>query len=764
MSTKKATDFKPFVSASEQLPELTAKALILGTLLGIVFGASSVYLALKVGLTVSASIPVAVLSITVFRALGRSSILENNIVQTTGSAGESIAAGVAFTLPALLILGYDLPLWYVSVIALSGGVLGVLMMIPLRRALIVKEHGNLVYPEGTACAEVLIVGERGGIHAKTVFTGFGIGLVYKFMNAGLNLWYTVPEYTLSFYRGLTATTQRIAVVSAEISPELLGVGYIIGFRIAAIMMAGGALSYLVFIPLIKLFGDGLTSTIYPSTILISEMSVDQVRSYYVYYIGVGAVASGGIISLLRALPMIIGAFRSSIGDLKAMKSGAGTTIARTERDMPISLVVYGSVGLVAVMSFIPQLHLNVMGAVMVILFGFFFATVSSRITGEIGSSSNPISGMTIATLLLTCLIFVLIGRTGSEMRAVALSVGAIVCICASNAGTTSQDLKTGFLVGGTPRYMQIAIMVGTIVSGLVVGATLLGLDRSYRTIVPVYFPGYVAQQFNGTERGLNGKELRVHRLSVETGGVPPGKYLANEQGELIYVIDPGVGGKQPTVLEPFGSSIQVKPSDKIARGNDGQLYKIYIEEQKGGAVPPGVYLADDQGQVKYRQKSVVKMPAPQPQIMALITDGILTGKLPWGLVLVGVFTSIVLELSGIAALPFAVGVYLPFSSSAPIFVGGLVRLLVERVQPSKSEAESESSSGVLFSSGLIAGGSICGLLLAALAAFELNSRIDLSKMMGRLADPESSIAHLVAITMFALLAVVLYVTGKKVSR
>lgn len=761
MSTK-ATDFKPFISASDQLPELTAKALILGILLGVIFGASSVYLALKVGLTVSASIPVAVLSITVFRALGKSSILENNIVQTTGSAGESIAAGVAFTLPALLILGYDLPLWYVSVIALSGGVLGVLMMIPLRRALIVKEHGNLVYPEGTACAEVLIVGERGGVHAKTVFTGFGIGLVYKFMNAGLNLWYTVPEYTLSFYRGLTATTQRIAVISAEISPELLGVGYIIGFRIAAIMMAGGALSYLVFIPLIKLFGDGLTSTIYPGTILISEMNVDQVRSYYVYYIGVGAVASGGIISLMRALPMIIGAFRSSVGDLKAMKSGAAASVVRTERDMPISLVVYGSVGLVAVMSLIPQLHLNVMGAVMVILFGFFFATVSSRITGEIGSSSNPISGMTIATLLLTCLIFVLIGRTGPEMRAVALSVGAIVCICASNAGTTSQDLKTGFLVGGTPRYMQIAIMAGTIVSGLVVGVTLLGLDKSYRTMVPVYFPSYVAKQFSGTERGLNGQQLRVHRLSVETDGVPPGKYLANDQGELLYVIDPGVGGKQPTVLEPFTASAQVKPSDKVARGNDGQLYKTYIEE--GGALPNGVYLTDDQGQVKYRQKAVVKMPAPQPQIMALITDGILTGKLPWGLVLVGVFTSIVLELSGIAALPFAVGVYLPLSSSAPIFVGGLVRLLIERANPSKSEVESESSSGVLFSSGLIAGGSICGLLLAALAAFELNAKIDLSGMMGRLANPESPLAHLVAITMFALLASVLYVTGRKMTK
>ncbi|MCS6885030.1 MAG: oligopeptide transporter, OPT family [Acidobacteriota bacterium] len=755
-------DFKPFISATEQLPELTAKALILGTLLGIIFGASSVYLALKVGLTVSASIPIAVLSITVFRALGKSSILENNIVQTTGSAGESIAAGVAFTLPALLILGYDLPFWYVSVIALAGGILGVLMMIPLRRALIVKEHGNLVYPEGTACAEVLIVGETGGIHAKTVFSGFGVGVVYKFLNSGLNLWYTVPEYVISFYRGLTATTQRIAVISAEISPELLGVGYIIGFRISAIMMAGGALSYLVFIPLIKLFGDGLTSVIYPGTILISEMSVDQVRSYYVYYIGVGAVASGGIISLARALPMIIGAFKSSIGDLKAIRSGTTGNVPRTERDMPISVVLYGSLGLVAAMSLVPQLHLNVLGAILVILFGFFFATVSSRITGEIGSSSNPISGMTIATLLLTCLIFVLIGRTGPEMRAVALSVGAIVCICASNAGTTSQDLKTGFLVGGTPRYMQLAIMTGTIASGLVVGITLLGLDKSYRTVVPVYFPDYVAKEFSGSEPGPNGQQLQVHRLSVETAGVPPGKYLANDKGELLYVVDPGVGGKQPTVLDPYSSDQKVTPSDKLARGNDARLYKVYVQEQNG-PLPAGTYLVDDEGNIKYKQRSVVKMPAPQPQIMALITDGILTGKLPWGLVLVGVFTSIVLELSGIAALPFAVGVYLPFSSSAPIFIGGLVRLLVERIKPT-SEAEAESSNGVLFSSGLIAGGSICGLLLAALAAFELNTKIDLSSFMGKLADPSSALAHIVAITMFLLLALLLYTVAVRSNR
>jgi putative OPT family oligopeptide transporter len=703
-----------------------------------------------------------VLSITVFRAFGKSSILENNIVQTTGSAGESIAAGVAFTLPALLILGYDLPMFHVSTVALAGGVLGVLMMIPLRRALIVKEHGNLTYPEGTACAEVLIVGERGGLQAKTVFTGFGLGVVYKFLNSGLHLWYEFPEYALSFYRGITATTRNIAVISAEISPELLGVGYIIGPRIGSIMLAGGALSYLVFIPAIKIFGDGLTTPLYPATTLISQMTPDEVRSRYIFYIGVGSVAAGGIISLLQSLPTIVSAFKSSLGDLRGMATSKGSMV-RTERDMPISVVLYGSLALVIALWLIPQLQISLIGAVMIILFGFFFATVSSRITGEIGSSSNPISGMTVATLLMTCLIFVLLGKVGPEMRAVALSIGAIVCICASNAGTTSQDLKTGFLVGGTPRNMQIAIMVGTITSGLVVGATLLGLNNSYKTIVPVYFPSYVAQQIsNDTEHAPNGQTLRVHRLSAETDGVPPGKYLVDEKGQLLYVIDPGVGGKEPNTYEEKSfPGITVTPSEVVARGKDANLYKVYQQTNEGGSIPPGTYLVNDQGEVKYVHKAAVKMPAPKPQIMALIVDGILTGKLPWGLVLIGVFTSIVLELSGISALPFAVGVYLPFSASAPIFVGGIVRYLVDRFSGPKTEAEAESSSGVLFSSGLIAGGSICGLLLAGLTALDYHTKLDLSSLMGRFNNPEHGITHLFAITMFGLMALVLFLVGNR---
>jgi putative OPT family oligopeptide transporter len=761
MSTKAEKVFQPYVSATTILPEFTAKSLILGCLLGIIFGASSVYLALKVGLTVSASIPIAVLSITLFRKFGHSSILENNIVQTTGSAGESIAAGVAFTLPALLILGYDLPAWHVSTIALAGGILGILMMIPLRRALIVKEHGNLIYPEGTACAEVLIVGEQGGLQAKTIFGGLGIGFLYKFLNSGMHLWNEIPKCSLGFYRGTTATTANIAEVASEISPELLGVGYIIGPRVAAIMVAGGALSYLVFIPAIKLFGDGLAMPMYPeTTTLIKDMAPDDIHSKYIYYIGVGSVAAGGIISLLQSLPTIINAFRSSIKDLRGMVGNTAGKVLRTERDLPISVVLIGSLVLALAIWLIPQLQISFAGALMVIIFGFFFATVSSRITGEIGSSSNPISGMTVATLLMTCLIFVLRGQTGPEMRAIALSVGAIVCICASNAGTTSQDLKTGFLVGGTPFYMQLAITLGTITSGLVVGATLLVINNSYTTTVPVYLPNYTAQQFTGeTFAAPNGQTLRIHRLAVETNGVTPGKYLANAQGELLYKVDPGVGGKENNIYVAKELQSTVTPSNLIARGNDGNLYKIHRQAEANGEILPGTYLVNDAGQIKYEQKAVTKMPAPKPQIMALITDGILTGKLPWGLVLIGVFTSIVLELSGVSALPFAVGLYLPLSSSVPIFVGGMVRYFIDRATNPASETESETSGGVLFSSGLIAGGSICGLVLAVLNAVEINNTYDMTETIAKILSPESGGANFLAMAMFLILAGLLLWVG-----
>ncbi|MBF0298239.1 MAG: oligopeptide transporter, OPT family [Oligoflexia bacterium] len=431
--------------------------ILLGIVLGILFGASSLYLALKVGMTVSASIPVAVMSITIFKAFShvfkirQATILENNIVQTTGSAGESIAFGVAVTMPALLILGYDMEITKVMLVAVLGGLLGVLMMIPLRWALIAKGHGQLKYPEGTACAEVLIVGEKGGTSAKTVFTGFGIGLLYKFLNVGAKLWKDVPEQAISWYKG--------SMFSTEVSPELLGVGYIIGPRVGCIMFAGGLLSTFVLIPAIYLFGSGALSPLFPATKLISEMSTHEIWKSYVLYIGAGAVATGGIISLFQSFPTIWRSLKAGLLGLKESGVGGsnnGNKKKRTEDDISMKWVLTGSIALIIAIWLAPTLNVNIFGAVLIVIFGFLFVTVSSRITGEIGSSSNPISGMTVATLLLTCLFFVLLGWVGPDYRVAALSIAAVVCIAASNGGTTSQDLKTGFLVGATPKYQQIA--------------------------------------------------------------------------------------------------------------------------------------------------------------------------------------------------------------------------------------------------------------------------------------------------------------------
>src|SRR5881628_3067794 len=440
-------DHQPYVPASQSPPELTARALILGVLLGLIFSASSVYLALKIGLTVSSSIPIAVLSITIFRALGRTSILENNIVQTTGSASDSVAAGVVFTIPAILLMGYDLDIGRVAVLATAGGLMGILMMIPLRRALIVKEHGTLVYPEGTACAEVLIAGEERGLQAKRVFQAFGVGFVYKFLQAGLKFWPDVPGKALGFYPG--------AAVFTEASPELLGVGYIIGPRIAGYLFAGGCLAYLVLAPAIKLVGSGLTEPFgFPAVKLIRDMSPGEIRASFVFYIGAGAVASAGIIALARSLPTILSSFASSWKELRASRLGQAVTRLRTEDDLPLSLTVGGSIALAIVLTLLPQLGVNLLGAVLIVIFGFFFATVSSRICGQIGSSANPISGMTIAALLGTCLIFVAIGWTGVDHRVQAISIAAVVAVATANAGNTSQDLKTGFLVGATPRRQR----------------------------------------------------------------------------------------------------------------------------------------------------------------------------------------------------------------------------------------------------------------------------------------------------------------------
>jgi putative OPT family oligopeptide transporter len=640
--------FRPYVPDEEEPWELTFRAVALGSVLGLLFGASSVYLALRVGLTVSASVPIAVLSITIFRAFshylgGRATILENTVVQTTGSAGESIAAGVAFTLPALVLLGFEMDWTRTLLLSLCGGILGVLMMIPLRRYLIVKEHGRLTYPEGTAAAEVLMAGEERGAQASLVFGGLFAGLIYKAFGFITKLWPTTAEMHVPGYRA--------AQLSVDMSPELMGVGYIIGYRSSAIMVGGGLLSWLVVIPAIALFGEGRPTPLYPATTLIADMSPGDIWNRYIRYIGAGAVAAGGIINLIKALPTIFDSFRSSFRDLRLSSGGDAPQKRRTERDLPIALVLGGSIGLAVFMSFLPQLKavpgvgVAVLSAVAIIVFGFFFSVVSSRITGELGSSSNPVSGMAIATLIGVCLIFVTLGWTGHAYTAAALSIGAVVCIAASNAGTTSQDLKTSFLVGGTPWKQQVALIVGVLTSVVAIGATL---------------------QF------------------INKGG--------QKTEEAAYAV---------TVVPP--------PDAQALPGPDGATYRAV---RVGGVegIPDGRYLVTDSGQVRYRVQEGIgskATPAPQATLMSLVTKGILTQQLPWGLVLLGVFTSILMEIIGVPALAFAVGMYLPLEATTPVFIGGLVARMVQWKRG--AAGESDAGPGILYSSGLVAGGSIMGL-------------------------------------------------------
>src|SRR5437868_13754797 len=495
--------FRPYIPAGVRLRELTPIPLIMGTLLGIIFGASSLYLVLKVGLTVSASIPVAVIAITLFRILSKlglrdATILENNIVQTAGSAGESIAFGLGVTMPAIMILGFDLDVTRVMLVAILGGLLGILMMIPLRRALIVAQHGYLKYPEGTACAEVLKAGaseeSRAAAHTdeasaavadeatvggKTIMAGFGIGFVYYALQQVFKTWKEVP--TKVFGKPFDAGS-----ISIENNPALLGVGYIIGPRISAIIMGGGVLSYLVLIPAIKYFGAGLAAPLAPETAhLIKDMSVTQIQKAYILYIGAGAVAAGGIISLLRSLPTIWHGMKGGLADLRGSRA-ANENAPRTDRDLSMKFVIGGIIAMLIVIMIVPQFGLrwHIFGALLIVAFGFLFVTVSSRLTGEIGSSSNPISGMTVATLLLTCLAFLIVGWTSPAYFVTALSIGGIVCIAASNGGTTSQDLKTGFLVGSTPKSQQIAILFGSLFSALALGPILLQLDKGSTVYVP----------------------------------------------------------------------------------------------------------------------------------------------------------------------------------------------------------------------------------------------------------------------------------------
>ncbi len=706
MATPPSAPFEPFIPASVNLREFTFRAVLTGIVLGIVFGASSLYLVLKVGLTVSASIPVAVISLAMFRAWSKTggrdaTILEHNITQTAGSAGESIAFGVGVTMPAILILGFDLELTRVMLVAILGGLLGILMMIPLRRALIVKEHGVLKYPEGTACAAVLKAGvdevsraaaspaakaemaaaEAAGLGqspgAKIIFTGFGLGLLYKTFNVALKGWKDVPEK-------IFGVPLKAGSISAEISPELVGVGYIIGPYIGGIMCAGGVLSYLLLIPLIKFFGEGLPGPLAPGLISIAEMGPGQIRSAYILYIGAGAVAAGGIISLVQALPTIWHGIKGGLRDLGwGGQADQGPTL-RTDRDISMKWVGIGIFVLIGTIMLAPSLHMNFLGALLIIIFGFLFVTVSSRLTGEIGSTSNPISGMTVATLLFTCLIFLLVGWTGGAHYVTALTIGAIVCIASSNGGTTSQDLKTGFLLGSTPKLQQYAILLGAFGSAVVLGPILLKLNDTATVYVPV---AQVASAELRTDPALltNHESLRGPQARDDSGsyltwhktdavGGPAGKYLVNTAGAAVWLVDPGINGAYDT--RPDGSHVR-------------------------------------------------KFDAPKATLMSYIIKGILDRKLPWALVLLGVMIAVCLQMSFIPALAFAVGVYLPLSSSSPIFIGGMIRWLVDRklkqnpahakLSPDEFNAESDKSPGVLLASGYIAGGAIAGIVIAFFA-------------------------------------------------
>jgi uncharacterized oligopeptide transporter (OPT) family protein len=893
---------RPFIPAAVTLPELTLLPLLTGTVLGIVFGASSLYLVLKVGLTVSASIPVAVIAIAMFRLLSafglrQRSILENNIVQTAGSAGESIAFGIGVTMPAILILGFDLEITRVMLVSVLGGMLGILMMIPLRRAMIVEQHAELKFPEGTACAEVLkaaatpeehriaaraasaaaaadapgagpapasvaaapasIGADEASIAAgtggRTILTGFGIGLLYKTLNVAFKLWKDVPEriFRAPFEAGS---------VAAEISPELLGVGYIIGPRIAAIMCGGGVLAYLVLIPAIKFFGQH-GGVLPPGTVPIAAMDPDQIRAAYVLYIGAGAVAAGGVVSLVRSLPTIWQGLTGGLADLRRQRAargahpggGAGGRL-RTDDDLSLGFVAGGVVALMAMITVASSLHMNALGAVLIVAFGFLFVTVSSRLTGEIGSSSNPISGMTVATLLLTCLIFLQLHWTGPTYYVTALSVGAIVCIAASNGGTISQDLKTGFLVGSTPRHQEVTILIASTASALALGPVLLALNDSATVYVPrltfervalaaapaAPVPAVPAGALAalplftdplrppvapaGAPAGAGTPVLpwRLLHLAPGSAAAPvPGEQPATPaspgvpgppgpQGSAGWLAVPGgasaVAGLQPgdylvddgghvawRVQHNFADGLRARPrevgQEEALQGpqarQDPAKYHVWQKADDAGG-PQGRYLVDAAGaavylvdpgingthEVRPDGTRVVKFAAPKATLMSYIIKGILNRQLPWALVLLGVMISLVLEMAGISSLAFAVGVYLPLSSTSPIWAGGLVRWLVDhhlrrklahrRLSEEDLAAEGDRSTGVLMASGYIAGGAIAGIVIAFTAGVLSGFDERLTDLMTRynpfFGGPRSDALSLVP---FAALVLVLYLTGRE---
>ncbi|HRO44463.1 oligopeptide transporter, OPT family [Agriterribacter sp.] len=633
--------FQPFIAPETRMAEFTIKAVLTGSVFGIIFGASTVYLALKAGLTVSASIPIAVMAITLSRLFLKTTILENNIIQTTGSAGESIAAGVVFTLPGFLFLSDKANedyFNYVTILTLAilGGILGTLMMIPLRRPLIVKEHDTLPYPEGTACAAVLKAGEKGGDFAKTAFTGVGFALVYAFLQKIVHVIAETPEFMTKQVNKFLPS----AKVSGEITPEYLGVGYIIGPKIGGVLVAGSVLASFVLIPLLATLvpADAIAAQLVklgvladmstaggrggwnPDTHTFADFS-NAIYWAYIRQIGAGAVAAGGFITLLKTLPTIVSSFKSSLGSLKNKNAGNITTEElRTEKDLSLKVVGFGSLGLILIVSVLPFIPgenfiSRLLVGVLIVVFGALFVTVSSRIVGLIGSSNNPISGMTIATILGTCLIFIVVGWTGKSYEPMVLVVGGMICIAAANAGATSQDLKTGYIIGATPRYQQLALFIGVIVSSLAIGITIKVLDTPT--------PEMVAQ-------GIH------HAI-----------------GQSTYA-------------------------------------------------------------------------APQATLMATLIKGVLSFNLDWQYVLVGVFVAVVVELCGIKALSFAIGLYLPLATTLPIFIGGAIRGIVDWQAKRKGEAikagEEDLGKGNLFATGLVAGGAIAGVIVAFLAANDTISK------------------------------------------
>lgn len=595
-------DFKPYIPADKVVPEFTVTALLIGILLAIVFGAANAYLGLLVGMTVSASIPAAVISMGIIRViLRKDSILENNMVQTIGSAGESVAAGAIFTLPALFLWAEEGKIDFPSIltiflIALFGGVLGVCFMVPLRQALIVEEHGTLPFPEGTACAEVLLAGEEGGSKAGTVFAGLGIAAVYKFLADGTQLFKSEIGHAFESYKG--------SQVGIQVLPALAGVGYICGPKISSYMFAGGTLSWFVLMPLIALFGAD--ATIFPASKTVTELLTMEgggpsaLWSNYIKYIGAGAVATGGIISLIKSLPLIIRTFKQAIDSMK--NKNAAHKGLRTEQDLPIPVLIAVALVIAVLIWLIPTFPVNLIGALIIVVFGFFFATVSSRMVGLIGSSNNPVSGMTIATLLFATVILKATGSTGITGMVGAISIGGIICIVAAIAGDASQDLKTGFIVGATPKKQQLGEIIGVVASAAAIGFVLYLLNEAW---------GY------GTE----------------------------------------------------------------------------------------------------------KIPAAQATMMKMLVEGIMNGELPWALIFIGVFIAIVVEILHMPVMPFAVGMYLPFSLSAGIMAGGVVRILVEKRKGTEKEKKARTDCGLLFTSGMIAGEGIVGILLAVFAVFKIDSKI-----------------------------------------